>query len=287
MASTRKKAFFFQQFKSLLLLFLGVFLAGFGLKGFVLPNNFLDGGAMGISLLLYRLVGFDLAFWIFIVNLPFVFLSIWQVSRGFALRTLLAIGGLALILELFPFSVVTHDKLLVAVFGGFFLGAGIGLAIRGNGVLDGTEVLAFYLSRNTILSVGEGITLINLVIFSFAAWLISLETALYAMLTYFFASRTVDFVLRGLEGYTSVFIISMQNEAIRQMILEKMGRGVTVFKAEKGLEKTEMNVLYTVITRLEVVKLQNEIRDIDDRAFIIQQRVDDTKGGMIRQRKSH
>ncbi|GAB4405775.1 MAG: YitT family protein [Microscillaceae bacterium] len=287
MVSTRKKTFFFQQLKSLLLLFLGVFLAGFGLKGFVLPNNFLDGGAMGISLLLYRLVGFDLAFWIFIVNLPFVFLSIWHVSRGFALRTLLAIGGLALVLELFPFSVVTHDKLLVAVFGGFFLGAGIGLAIRGNGVLDGTEVLAFYLSRNTILSVGEGITLINLVIFSFAAWLISFETALYAMLTYFFASRTVDFVLRGLEGYTSVFIISMQNEAIRQMILEKMGRGVTVFKAEKGLEKTEMNVLYTVITRLELVKLQNEIRDIDDRAFIIQQRVDDTKGGMIRQRKSH
>ncbi len=263
--------------------------ASFGLKGFLLPNHFLDGGAMGISLLFHHFSGIDLAVWVILVNLPFLVMSVRQISKGFALKTLFSILALALMLEVISFPLITDDKLLIAVFGGFFLGAGIGLAIRGGAVIDGTEVLALYLSRKGTLSIGEVIGVINLLIFLAAAILINVETALYAMLTYWVASKTVDFVVHGLEGYSAVWIISEHSEEIRQVITEQMGKGLTILKGKKGYQKTphahlDMEVLYTVVSRLEIVRLKNEIEQIDPKAFIIQQRVDDTKGGMIKRK---
>lgn len=202
--------------KSAMFIALGVFSAGFGLKGFLLPNQFLDGGVMGISLLTNLLTKIDLAYLVVIINIPFIIIAYLQISHKFAFRTLIAITGLAIVLAFVEYPVITSDKLLIAFFGGFFLGLGIGLSIRGGSVIDGTEVLAIYTSRKTTLTVGDIILVLNILIFGVAAYLINIETALYAILTYLVASKTVDFVVHGIEEYTSVMIISLKSEEKKQ-----------------------------------------------------------------------
>ena len=281
----------FNQFlKTFLLITTGIFLAGFGLKGFLLPNSFVDGGATGISLLVAELTGYSLSILLIIINLPFFFLGYKQISKQFALKCILSIIGLALVVYFIQYPVVTSDKLLIAVFGGIFLGGGIGLSVRGGAVLDGTEILAIYLSKKIGLTIGDVILIFNIIIFSFAAYIMNIETALYAILTYFAASKTVDFVIEGIEEYTGISIISDENESLRIMLTEKLGHGVTVYSGKKGYAKSgetlkETNIIYTVITRLEIAKLQNEIEKIDPNAFIIMNSIKDTKGGMIRRRK--
>jgi uncharacterized membrane-anchored protein YitT (DUF2179 family) len=281
-----------RQVKDVLFLVAGVLSAGMGLKGFLLPNDFLDGGAMGISLLLQVQTGVDLAILVILVNIPFIWLGYRQISAGFAVKTLIAIGLLALCLVAVPYPVVTTDKLLIAVFGGFFLGAGIGLAMRGGGVLDGTEVLAIYISRKSALTVGDVIMVINVLIFGSAALLINIETALYAMLTYLAASKTIDFIIHGIEEYTALLIVSDKHEDIRVMLTEELKRGVTIMKGEKGygkrgLRDNDVNVLYVVVTRLETTRVKDRIEQIDEKAFIIQHAIDDAKGGMVKGRPLH
>lgn len=268
---------------------LGVLSATFGLKGFLLPDGFLDGGAVGISLLITAVTGFDLSYLIIIVNIPFILIGYTQVSRMFALKTLVAIVALALCVAVIDFPLITHDKLLISFFGGFFLGLGIGLSIRGGSVLDGTEVLAIYTSRNTALTVGDFILILNIFIFSVAAYLLNIETALYAILTYLVASKIVDFVVHGIEEYTSVIIVSLKSDLIKEAIIKKMGRGVTVLKGKSGYGKqghreTDIDVLYTVITRLELQRLKTEIAKLDPDAFMVENSVNDIKGGMIKKR---
>lgn len=275
--------------KDILFISFGVMAAAFGLKGFLLPNHFLDGGVMGISLLVTEETGIDLSLLVVLINLPFIVIGYTQVSRLFALKTLIAIGGLALVLYFMTFPIVTDDDLLISVFGGFFLGAGIGLSIRGGSVLDGTEVLAIYTSRKTTLTVGDIILGLNIIIFSVAAYLMNVETALYAILTYLVASKTVDFVVHGIEEYTSVMIVSEHSDEIKKAITEKMGRGVTVLRGKGGFGKRghqseDYDVIYSVITRLELQKLKTEIAKIDDNAFVVENSVNDIKGGMIKKR---
>ena len=267
----------------------GVFAASFGLKGFLLPNQFLDGGVMGISLLVNFVSGVSLPLLVVLINLPFIFIGYTQVSRMFALKTLVAVAALAVVLAFIDFPTITNDKLLISVFGGFFLGAGIGLSIRGGSVIDGTEVLAIYSSRKTTLTVGDVILVLNILIFSVAAYLINLETALYAILTYLVASKTVDFVVHGIEEYTSVMIISDRSQEIQKAIVETMGRGVTVLKGtggygKRGRQEKELEVIFSVITRLELQKLKTEIAKIDENAFVVENSVNDIKGGMIKKR---
>lgn len=274
--------------KDVLFLLAGVLSAGLGLKGFLLPNNFLDGGVMGISLLVRQLTGWNLSLLVVLINLPFIIIAYRQVSKKFALKTLVAIAGLAVALTVIEYPIITSDKLLIAIFGGFFLGAGIGLSIRGGSVIDGTEVLAIYSSKKTTLSVGDIILLLNIVIFSVAAYLINIETSLYAILTYLVASKTVDFVVHGIEEYISVMIVSSKSVEIQQAIINEMGRGVTVVKGKGGYGKRghqqEYDVTYTFITRLELQKLKTEIAKIDDDAFVVEHSVGDIKGGMIKKR---
>jgi uncharacterized membrane-anchored protein YitT (DUF2179 family) len=263
--------------------------AGFGLRGFLLPNKFIDGGAVGISLLVSALTKISLPILLIIINTPFIILGFRLIGKFFALKTAIAIAMLALVVAFIPYPQITQDKLLIAIFGGFFLGLGIGLAVRGGGVIDGTEVLAIGLSRRLGLTVGDIILVINIIIFSAAAYVLSVETALYSMLTYLSASKTVDFVIEGIEEYTGVTIISVKSESIRKMIIDHMGRGVTTFKGEKGYGKRghtegEIKIIYTVITRLEVSKLNAEIEKLDPNAFVIMSSVKDTKGGMIKKR---
>lgn len=271
------------------LISLGVLSAGFGLRGFLLPNNFIDGGAVGISLLIAELTAFSLPVLLIIVNVPFIILGYRIIGKGFAIKTALAIAALAIAVAFIPYPQITQDKLLIAIFGGFFLGLGIGLAVRGGGVIDGTEVLAISLTRRLGLTVGDIILIINVIIFSVAAYVLSVETALYSILTYLSAAKTVDFVIEGIEEYTGVTIISVKAAEIRKMIVDDLGRGVTTFKGEKGYGKSghnegEIKIVYTVITRLEVAKLNAEIEKIDPDAFVIMSSIKDTKGGMIKKR---
>lgn len=266
---------------------IGIISASFGLKGFLLPNSFIDGGVMGISLLISETTNTPLSILIVVINLPFLILGFSQIGKQFVIKSIIAIIGLALIIHFIPFILITSDKLLIAVFGGFFLGAGIGMAIRGGAVLDGTEVLAIYLSKKTGLTIGDVILIFNILIFLFASYILSIEIALYAMLTYMAASKTIDFIIEGVEEYTGVTIISDDSEEIRLMITEKLKRGVTIYLGKSGFRKIEnelleFDIIYTVITRLEIARLQREIEKIDPNAFIIMNSIKDTKGGMIR-----
>jgi uncharacterized membrane-anchored protein YitT (DUF2179 family) len=275
--------------KDAALMLIGILSAGFGLKSFLLPNKFIDGGATGISLLLTEITSLPLYLIIVLVNIPFIAIGFRQIGNAFAIKTSIAILGLAFCIALIDYPVVTTDKLLVAVFGGFFLGAGIGFAVRGGGVLDGTEVLAIFFSKKTSVTIGDVILIINIVIFSTAAILLGIDTALYSMLTYISASRTVDFIIEGIEEYTGVTIISIKSNEIGQMITSKLGRGITVYQGKggfgkKGFQETNTNIIYTVVTRLEISRLKTELEIIDPEAFVVMNSIKDTKGGMIKKR---
>lgn len=270
----------------------GVTLASIGLKGFLFPNNFLDGGAMGVSLLLRILTGFNLSVLIVLVNLPFILLGAKQISVSFAIKSSLAILVLAILVHFIQLPIITDDKLLIAVFGGFFLGAGIGFSIRGGAVIDGTEVLAISVSRKSSLTVGDFIAVFNVCLFVLAATIVSVETAMYSMLTYFSASKTVDFIINGIEEYIGVMIISDDYETIKTMIATKLERGVTVFRSDggyglKGNAMPDRKILFCVVTRLEVSRVLLEVDKIDRSAFVIQYPIKDTKGGMIKKRPLH
>lgn len=269
------------------LMLLGVLSAGFGLKGFLLDNNFIDGGVTGISLLTNSQTDIPLSFLIILFNLPFLLLGYKQISRIFSLKSMLAITALAIAIAVIPYPKITSDKVLVAVFGGIFLGAGIGLTIRGGGVIDGTEVLAIYLSRKISLTVGDFILLFNILIFSVAAYLLTMESAMYSILTYLSASKMVDFILEGIEEYTGVTIVSTHSQQIMHMIQNKLGRGLTVYSGRKGFGKSglsnqNIDIIFAVITRLEINRLTSEVNRIDPKAFIVMQSIKDTRGGMVK-----
>lgn len=267
---------------------IGVFSAGFGLKGFLLPNSFIDGGATGISLLLENITNIQLSYLLLLVNIPFLILGIKAINMRFAIRSIIAIAFLGFVVHYVEYPIITEDKLLISVFGGFFLGLGIGMAIRGGSVIDGTEVLAIYLSRNFSITVGDVLLLVNVIIFSFGAYILSIETSLYAMLTYLAAARTVDFVVDGVEEYIGVTIISEHHDEIRVMIIEKLRRACTIYAGKGGYGKRglsyDKDIIYTVVTRLEIAKLKTEIDKIDKNAFIIMGLVKDLKGGMIKRK---
>ncbi|QNH61334.1 YitT family protein [Hymenobacter sediminicola] len=277
---------------SALLLLAGVFSAAFGLKAFLLPNDFIDGGVTGISLLVRQLTDWPLSVLIVVINIPFIIMAYFQMDRVLAFKTLCAILMLALVLLVVSFPNLTQDKLLISVFGGFFLGAGIGLAMRGGGVLDGTEILAVFLSKKTSLTVGDIILLFNICIFAAAAWILSVETALYSILAYLSAAKTIDFIIDGIEEYTGVTIVSSRSDAIRRMITEKLGRGATVYNGKGGFgthgdQPNAVDIVFTVITRLELARLKAEVEQIDIQAFMVMHSVKDTKGGMIKKRPLH
>jgi uncharacterized membrane-anchored protein YitT (DUF2179 family) len=275
--------------KDFILITIGIFSAAFGFKGFLLTNHFIDGGATGISLLISALTDIPLSVLIICVNIPFVVLAYNILGRTFAIKTALAISGLALCLATVSFPDVTQDNLLVAIFGGFFLGAGIGLSVRGGAVIDGTEVLAIYLSRKFGTTLGDIIIVINVIIFSAAVYFLSVEIALYSMITYLSASKTLDFIIEGIEEYIGVTIISPHCATLRQMIIDDMGRGVTIYSGKSGFgkkgEANEIDIVYTIVTRLELNKLKTEIEKIDPEAFVVMSSVRDTKGGMIKKRR--
>jgi len=267
---------------------IGITCAAFGLKSFLLPNKFFDGGATGIAILISQLTNLSLSILILLVNIPFIILGYSVLGKSFTIKTAVVITGLSIVLAVSEFPQITSDKLLVAVFGGFFLGAGIGLTVRSGAVLDGTEILAIFMSRKYGTTIGDILFGINILVFSSAAYFFSIESALYSIITYLSASKTVDFIIEGIEEYTGITIVSRRSEEIREMIINEMGRGVTIYTGKKGYGKTgefaDMDVIYSVITRLEVSKMYSEIQKLDPNAFIVNSSVRDTKGGIIKKR---
>ncbi|GAB2687963.1 YitT family protein [Mucilaginibacter koreensis] len=272
---------------------IGILFCGFALKGFLVPNNFFDGGVTGISLLIHELYEVNIAYVIVLVNIPFIIMGAFQVNRKFAYKTLAAVIGLGLCLQFIPYPEITSDKLLVSIFGGVFMGIGVGLAMRGGCALDGIEVLALYTGKRISFTISEIILGINVVIFLIAAYEVGLPTALYSILTYYTASRTINFVIEGLEEYTGVTIISGQSELVKERLVMGLGRGITVYKGERGFLKNSFDVshpvdiVFTVVTRFEVRRLRNMVHEIDEKAFVFTSTIKEAAGGVLKRRARH
>ena len=271
----------------------GILFCGFALKSFLVPNAFFYGWVTGISLLIHELYHVNIAYVIIIANIPFIIMGAFQVDKSFAIKTFVAIIGLALCLHFIDYPQITSDKLLVSIFGGVFMGIGIGLAIRGGCALDGIEVLALYTGKRISFTISEIILGINIIIFLIAAVKLGLPTALYSILTYYTASRTINFVIEGLEEYTGVTIISGQNQQIKEMLVMQLGRGITVYKGERGFlkesfdESHPVDIVFTVVTRLELRRLRNMVHEIDPKAFIFTSIIKEAAGGVLKRRARH
>ena len=278
---------------NIIFIILGILSAGMGLKGYLFSSRFIDGGVTGISMLLADLVGLPLSVWLLVVNLPFIILGYYHIGKKFAVKSALAIAGLSICLVVVPYPDMTPDKFLTAVFGGFFIGAGIGLAIRGGAVLDGTEVAALLISRKShLLNVGDVILILNIFIFLTAAIFLGVETAMYSILVYATASKMIDFLLHGIEEYTGITIISKKNDEIKSAIINRLHRGVTVYKGHgglgsQGISNEEQEILYCVVTRLEIGKIKTVVREIDSKAFMTTHSLSDVEGGLIKKAALH
>jgi uncharacterized membrane-anchored protein YitT (DUF2179 family) len=284
-----------ENIKGVLLIILGIFSASFGLKSFLIPNHFIDGGVTGISMLISFSAKIPLSVLIFIINVPFIILAFSQISKYFAIKTLIAIAGLSLVLATVNFPVITHDKLLIAIFGGLFLGAGVGLSVRGGSVLDGTEILALYIGRKIETSIGDMILIFNVIIFCCAAFILGIEPALYSILTYLAASKTIDYLVEGVEEYTGITIISEKSTKIKRVLTIKLGRGITIYKGKRSIigkhpdieGVTDMDILFTIVTKLEIGKVKKLVREVDENAFIYYFPISNAKGGVLKRRPLH
>ena len=277
-----------RELKNAVFIILGILAAGMGLKGFLLSSRFIDGGVTGVSMLVAEVAGIPLSILILVLNLPFIALGYRMIGRAFAFRSALAIGGLAVVLATVHYPDITPDRLLTAVFGGFFIGAGIGLAMRGNAVLDGTEIAALLVSkRSALVRVGDVILGLNVVIFLAAAFFLGVEQALYSILTYVAASRTLDFVVHGIEEYTAIIVVSHRSDEVRAAITGELGRGVTVLRGRGGVSDADQDVLYCVVTRLEIGRVKAVVRVIDRAAFVIIHSLSDAEGGVVRKSGVH
>lgn len=280
-------------FKDYLLVLIGIFSISFALKSLLIPNHFYDGGITGIALLVHEKFHFNIAIIFVLFNIPFLLLGIKLIGKSFAIKSLLAIIILGLFLLFIPYPVISHDKLIIAIFGGFFIGLGVGLGMKSGFALDGIEVLAVFTGKKVGFSMSEIILGINIVIFLVAAIFFGLEAAFYSMLTYFVASKTINYVVEGFEEFTGVTIISSKSEEVKQFLVLQMGKGITVYKGERGFMKENFesskptDIIYTVVTRLEVRKLKNIIHQIDSNAFIFSSSVKETAGGILKKRHQH
>lgn len=290
---TNKKASLSENVSDVGSVILGVMIAAFALKSFLVPNHFFDGGITGISLLIHEIYHLNLAILIVVFNLPLIIISYFSVGKRFAIRTFLSVVFLGLCLWLLPSVDITHDKLIVAIFGGVFLGIGIGLVMRAGSALDGIEVLALYTLKKTSFTITEIILGLNVIIFSIAALKFGIETSLYSILTYFAATRTIDYVVEGIQAYTGVTIISGNSEEIKYQLVNELGRGITVYKGERGFlpgkfdVSSDCDIIFTVITRLEMRKLKNLVYQIDPNAFVFANTIRETSGGIIKTRIKH
>ena len=274
--------------KNLILITLGTALAVLAMKGFMIPNRFMDGGITGISILLHEIFHINISLLVIVLNALFVYLGYKRIGKTFAVQTSVAVLLLAIGLLFIDINPITNDKLLIAAFGGILIGTGVGLVIRGGGVIDGAEVIAVFTGRKTGFSNSEIIMLINTLIFAVAALQFGIETAMYSIITYFTATRATNYVVDGIEEFTAMNIISAQPEEVKNLLVNEFGKGITVYKGERGYlpgsfeVRTESDIIVTIITRLEIKQLQDAILLIDPKAFIYVQSIKEASGGVLK-----
>ena len=274
--------------KNMFQIILGVAMAVFAMKGFMIPNQFMDGGVIGISILLHEISQINISIFILVFNFGFIYMGYKRIGKTFAVKTTLAVILLAIGLLVLDIPPVTTDRLLIAIFGGILMGTGVGLVIRSGGVIDGSEVIAVFTKRRTGFSNSEIIMLFNTFIFAGAAFHFGLETALYSLITYFATTRATDYVVDGIEQYTSIHVISAQYELVKNFIVNELGKGITVYKGERGYlpgsfdVKQDCEIIVTVVTRLEINQIQGSISKIDPKAFMYIQNVKEADGGILK-----
>jgi uncharacterized membrane-anchored protein YitT (DUF2179 family) len=274
--------------KNSLLILIGTGLAVLAMKGFMIPNKFLDGGITGISILLSEIFHINISFLVIVLNGLFIYLGYKRIGKTFAVQTSIAVLLLSLGLLFIPINPVTHDKLLIAIFGGILMGTGVGLVIRGGGVIDGAEVIAVFTGRKTGFSNSEIIMLINTIIFAVAAFEFGIETAMYSIITYFTATRAIDYIVDGIEEFTAMNIISSQQEEVKNFLVNELGKGITVYKGSRGYLpgsfdiKTDCEIIVTIVTRLEIKQIQDAVIEIDPKAFMYVQSIKEATGGILK-----
>lgn len=274
--------------KRIFFIILGAVLMGVGIEEFLVPNKILDGGIVGISIILSYFSGWKLGWFIFVLNIPFFYIGYKQIGKTFALSTLLGIGVLSVTtLLLHDVPVFTEDLLLATVFGGIVLGTGVGMVIRYGGSLDGTEILAILVNKKLPFSVGEIIMFFNIFIFGTAGFVFGWNRAMYSILAYFIAFKTIDVVIRGLDESKSAWIISEKHQVIGDAILARLGRGVTYLKGEGAYTGDEKKVIFCVITRLEEAKLKSIVEEIDPGAFLAVADIAEVRGGRFKKKAIH
>ena len=273
---------------SLVYIIVGVAFAAVALEAFMLPNKFLDGGVTGIAILVNLGFGVDLNLLLVLLNIPFLALGWKKVGKTFAVQSAISVFLLTLVLHFVEFPTVTQDKVLIAVFGGFLMGTGIGLIIRGGGLIDGFEVITEYFQKNSALSASEITVFLNSLIMLSAAFVFGIEPAMYSILTYFTAIKTTDYVVEGFEEYTALTIISKEDDKVKELIVKDFGKAISVYKGERGyLPETfhihhPCDIIMTVVTRLEVHRIKLAIQAIDPKAFFYVQTIKEVKGGVIK-----
>ncbi len=275
---------------SLIFSVLGAFLACVAFKGFMIPNRFLDGGVTGLSILFHELFQIRIEVLVIVFNLPFLYIGYRKIGKTFALQTLLTILLLVLFLKTVQFPAITNDKVLIAVFGGFFIGLGIGFAIKAGGVLDGTEVLAVYTNKRLGFSTSEWLMVFNSFIIMTAALSFGMEAGMYSILTYFTAMKTTEYVVDGFEEYTALTIISARHEDIKRIIVNDFHKAISVYKGERGYlpgsfeMKYDCEIIVTIVTRLEIYRLEKAIFSIDPKAFLYITSIKEVSGGLVKQK---
>ena len=273
---------------NMILIITGVGLAVLAMKGFMIPNHFIDGGVTGISILLHAMFHVNISVLVIAINLVFIYLGYKRIGKTFAVQTAIAVALLSVGLIFVKINSITEDKLLIAIFGGILIGSGMGLVIRGGGVIDGAEVVAVFTRRKTGFSNSEIIMLINTIIFGVAAFQFGIETTMYCIITYFTASRATDYVVDGIEEYTAMNIVSWQQEEVKSFLVNELGKGITVYKGERGYlpgsfdTKTDCEIIVTIITRLEIKQIQDALLKIDPKAFIFVESIKEAAGGILK-----
>ncbi len=264
----------------------GIVLASIGLKAFLLPNGFLDGGVTGIALLVRTQVDINISFLLVLFSIPFLILGYFTVSKRIVIKSIISILGLAFFIYYENFDTITDDKLLISIFGGLFLGAGIGISIRNGSVLDGSEILGVYLNDKFGISIGQIILVFNVILFSITAMILSVEVALYSILTYIVTAKVTDLIIEGFEDFIGVTIVSKKFEKVEDAITKELGTGMTLYKGTRGIGgsgKTEdIDIIHIIINRIDIKKMYRIVNKVDPKAFIVEFDVNTVKGGVLR-----
>ncbi|WP_438963153.1 YitT family protein [Nonlabens sp.] len=265
---------------------IGIFLASIGLKAFLLPNNFLDGGVTGIAILLSQQTGWDISILLIVLSVPFIIVGMFTVSKRIVIKSIIAIALLALSISLETFPIITDDKLLISIFGGMFLGAGIGVTIRNGAVLDGSELLGLFVLNKYGISIGKTIIAFNVILFSITAYVVSVEIAMYSILAYLVTAKVIDLFIQGLENFIGLTIVSQKSKEITDAIAYDLGVGMTIYKGASGYGSSginkEINIIQTVVNRIDINKTLNLIETIDPKAFVIEFDVNKVRGGVLK-----